>query len=175
MWVSVLIAENTETNAHHMPQSISRHRRRLKRIFDRNIKERQLTRGCRVLGGGGFRSGSAGLVQGRVRLHGFWAAFHFAFTQVFGSVSAGLGHLARSKAGKNGKGLSFRKFCVFCDCPFIFSSLPRRAFSRDFAANSSQFVSNNRRKRVVFHGFLEKNIKKMPNSVKKVHFSLTFP
>ncbi len=54
MWVSVLIAENTETNAHHMPQSISRHRRRLKRIFDRNIKERQLTRGCRVWAGAVF-------------------------------------------------------------------------------------------------------------------------
>ena len=123
-------------------------------------------------GGAVFGQGSAGLVQGRVRLHGFWAAFRYAYTQVFGWVSAGLGHRARSKAGKNGKGLSFRKFCVFCDCPFIFSSLPRRAFSRDFAANSSQFVSNNRRKRVVFHGFLEKNIKKTVNLAKIHHFSL---
>ncbi len=135
MWVSVLIAENTETNAHRgphpllgrgKPQSISRHRRRLRRIFDRNIKRKTVNKRLWFLRWGGFRSGSAGLVQGRVRLHGFWAAFRYAYTQVFGWVSeTGLGHRARRKAGKNGKGLSFRKFCVFCDCPLTFPKFTR--------------------------------------------------
>ena len=50
---AVLIAENT-ANAHHMPQSISRHRRRLRRIFDRNIKRKTVNKGLSCFGRGRF-------------------------------------------------------------------------------------------------------------------------
>ena len=99
-------------------------------------------------GGSRFSLGGVwGICGGSLRLHGLLDCLRRCCRQVLGSLATGFGNLARKQERTS-------EIYQAVLTPIILRCLPRRAFSRDFAANSPQFTSYHRIKRAVFHVFL---------------------